>query len=179
VNHKKDKPSDCLAYSAAIFSTTQRDDDFDGLPNRVETEHGLLDAKGHPLPDFANMGANPKHKDVFIEVGSMYAHAGTAYGSPAAPFSIKKGIVQVVDNGGHNHLPTTKVIKDFGDAYKFAPVANPDGSTGIRVHIDPGPHYHAAGPAYASADVDEYLVPASEARGGEAILEKRCEEDTQ
>src|SRR5699024_8493832 len=105
-------------------------------------------------------------KDVFLEVGSLYATAGTQYGiGPGA----------VVDGVGHNHLPAPPVIKLIGDAFKNAPVVNLDGSTGIQLHVDVGPNYHALGGGYASNEANDYIIPATHARGGESILEVGCE----
>ncbi len=80
-----------------------------------------------------------------------------------------------MDADGHNHLPTPAVLKLVGDAFKSAPVSNPDGTTGIRAHFDAGPAYHSIdATAYASTDADEYLVPSILARGGESIVETAC-----
>ena len=107
------------------------------------------------------MGADPNVKDLFVEIGAMTAPAGTAYGRDAA---------RVVDDHGHNHLPTPAVLKMVGDAFR-------DGPSGIKVHFDVGANYHGVGPDYASTDADEYIVPAASARGGESILEVPCVED--
>ena len=52
-----------------------------------------------------------------------------------------------VDVTGHHHLPSPQVLKLVGDAYKNAPVLNPDGTTGIRAHFDVGSvaAYHGLG----------------------------------
>src|SRR5262249_26777137 len=52
---------------------------------------------------------------------------------------------------------------------------NPDGTFGIHAHFDVGPNYHAVDfPNYSSTDADEYLVPSSQAFGGESIAEVAC-----
>src|SRR5688572_21107346 len=146
VDHGSTSPYDCLAWAAIIFSTTVQDTDGDGLIDTLEDVSGLKDPSGAALPDFHAMGASSTRKNVFIEVGSMHASPGTTYGSENAPVSDTEA--QVEDPVGHNHLPTPPVIKMVGDAFKNAPVVNPDGSNGISLHIDAGPNYHAAGPEY-------------------------------
>src|SRR5262249_36688304 len=71
------------------------------------------------------MGANPDHKDLFIEID---ATAGATFPQAAAD----------------------RII----DAYANAPVDNPDGRPGILVHVDDGPASHLSGtsaPTFGSA----------------------------
>ncbi len=168
VDHTKTSPYDCLAWAAMIFSTTVKDTDGDGLIDKLEDISGLKDPGGAPLPDLRAMGASSRRRDLFAEVGALWAAPGTAYGSGAA---------MEVDGAGHNHLPTPEVLKMVGDAFKDAPVSNQDGSSGIKVHFDVGPAYHDVGPEYASTEADEYIIPAGLARGGEFIKEEACVED--
>jgi len=163
VDHTKASPYDCLAWAAIVFSTSVKDDDADGLPDKLEDVSGLMDPDGKALPDLHAMGASSRHKDLFVELGAMKAKPGTAYGSIDAP--LNADTVQVVDGAGHNHLPTPAVLKLVGDSFKNAPVDNPDGTKGIRAHFDAGPAYHSVDAAYASTDADEYLVPSTQARG--------------
>lgn len=95
------------------ISTNGKDTDGDGLPDVWETDgvHG-------PDGTFINlpaMGANPKHKDIFLRVD---AEAGAALSSGA-----KKILV---------------------NAFKKAPVHNPDGHDGINLHLIDGPTISAA-----------------------------------
>ncbi len=172
VDHGKTSPYDCLAWAAIVFSTSVKDDDGDGLPDKLEDVSGLMDPDGKALPDLHTMGASSRHKDLFVELGAMKAKPGTAYGSIGAP--LNADTAQIVDGAGHNHLPTPAVLKLVGDSFKNAPVTNPDGITGIRAHFDAGPAYHSVDAAYASTDADEYLVPSTQARGGESIAETAC-----
>src|SRR5258706_10216658 len=165
VRHGATVPYDCLSWAAIIFSTTVQDTDGDGLPDRLEDVSGLKHPSGELLPDLHAMGAHSRHKDLFTEIGAMWAQPGTAYGS---------GAIQEVDGAGHNHLPTPPVVKMLGDAFRNAPVTNPDGLDGITLHLDVGAGYHAAGPSYSSTEADDYLVPADLARGGESIVETAC-----
>ena len=86
-----------------------KDSDGDGIPDEWE-EHGIRDAEGHMLLNLPAMGADPHHKDVFVQLDAMH---GLAL-SPAA--------LKIVD-------------KAFNDA----PVGNPDGTRGIHLHVDEGP----------------------------------------
>lgn len=168
VDHGKSSPYDCLAWAAIIFSTTVKDTDDDGYPDLLESSvNPLKGPDGQALPDMRAMGADARHKDVFIEVGAMQADAGTTYGS---------GDNRVTDTHGHSHLPSPAVLKRVGDAFVHAPVVNPDGMPGINVHFDVGSplSYHGLGGAYASLEADSYLVPAALARGGEIIKEVAC-----
>ncbi len=141
--------SDCLSWGAIIFRTEVQDTDEDGLLDRWELEQ-LTDPNGLPLPNLAAMGANPEHKDIFVEVGYMETTGEVTYGGETEP--------------GHTHLPTAAALKMVGEAFEDAPVYNPDGTNGINVHFDVGNNYQMgeAGP---------YIIPEGLARGGEAMNE--------
>jgi hypothetical protein len=62
------------------------------------------------------MGADPDHKDVFIEIDYM----------------VESGA------GGHTHKPKADALQTVIDTFANAPVTNPDGADGIHVHIDAG-----------------------------------------
>jgi hypothetical protein len=81
----------------------------DGIPD-VWKEHGLRDAEGHMLVNLPAMGADPHHKDVFVQLDAMH---GLSL-SPKALAMVEK-------------------------AFNDAPVSNPDGTTGIHLHVDAGP----------------------------------------
>ena len=139
---------DCLSWSAIVLSTTVQDSDNDGLLDVWETHSGLTDPNGQPLPNLAAMGANPYAKDLFVEVGYM-ASPATTYGGVAKP--------------DHTHLPSQDALKMVADAFRNAPVVNPDASTGINVHFDVGINYQSP--------LESHIIPASLARGGESIDE--------
>jgi hypothetical protein len=178
VDHLKTSPYECLSWAAVVFSTSVADIDHDSLPDGLEdTPGGLADPNGEVV-DLNGMGASSGHKDIFVEMNAMRAPAGTTYGSADAPINATTS--QVTDPVGHNHMPTPEVLKLVGDAFRNAPVRNPDGSTGIVPHFDVGDPaaYHQLGAAYASTDADAYLVPAPFARGGELIQEAACDPAT-
>ena len=127
--------NDCLAMGAMIYQTQVNDGDADGLLDRWESSAvSLSDPKGVALPHFRNMGADPGVKDVFIEVGAMWAPAHTTYGSDSFP--LRQSLHSVTDEFGHNHMPTPAVLQMLGD--EFA-------SRNIRLHFDVGnpETYHA------------------------------------
>ena len=73
------------------------------------------------------MGANPMRKDLFIEVDCLVSD-GNNDGDLNDP----------VD---HSHCPREAAIRDVVQAFANAPVGNPDGTTGIQLHIDTGALY--------------------------------------
>ncbi len=64
--------------------------------------------------DLPGMGADKNHKDVFVHVDYMVA-------------------------SDHTHRPTAQAVQTLINAFNNAPVSNPDGTTGINLHIDAGP----------------------------------------
>ncbi len=143
-------PQDCLIWSAIVYRTAVNDADGDGLLDKWESSSSsLVDPLGNALPNLFAMGADKNHKDLFIEAG-YFQTAATTYGGASKP--------------AHTHAPTHAAIKKFGDMFVNAPVTNPDGSTGIRVHLDLGNSF----PAGAG---DPYLIRGAGARGGESFDE--------
>jgi Tol biopolymer transport system component len=92
------------------WQTIRPDADRDGLLDSWEIDGIDADNNGTPELDLPAMGADPNHKDIFLELDVM---AGHAFSQTA------------IDN----------VITAFANA----PVSNPDASTGINLHVDNGP----------------------------------------
>ncbi len=67
--------SDCLTGSAIIYQTAVNDTDEDGLLDAWEAPNAspLSDPNGQPLPDLYAMGARDNQKDLFAEIGYMFA----------------------------------------------------------------------------------------------------------
>jgi hypothetical protein len=111
--------ADCVETNTGIYvSATDTgtdphnpDTDGDGLLDGEEV-HGTVD--GLDLP---GMGTNPLHKDILIEYDW---------------FDDANGCAQ------HSHRPTPEVLQGVHDFYANAPIANPDGVTGINVIQDYG-----------------------------------------
>jgi hypothetical protein len=154
---------DCLTWSAIIYATEVNDDDGDGYLNRWESapwSGTLVDPNGVPLPNLVAMGTagnpvGPLHKDLFVEVGFMRTYAATSNAGAAG-----------VNYGGelkphHTHRPSVVSLTKVYQAFKTAPVTNPDLTTGINVHIDIGNEYPGV----------QGLIPAPLARGGESLDE--------
>ncbi len=87
-----------------------QDDDGDGLPNKWECQPVTF-PKG--VLDLPAMGASPRHKDIFVECDFMR-------------------------RPGKNLRPTQAALAMVGEAFANAPVTNPDGVTGIKIHVDAG-----------------------------------------
>jgi len=142
--------SDCLSWSAIIFSTTVQDTDGDGLLDIWESSAATLhDPNNKPLPNLHAMGADPNVKDVFADVGYMYALPGTSYGGVVKP--------------EHTHRPPYEALKMAGDAFKNAP-------TPINVHFDVGNAYQLN----ADGTPTDYIIRANLASGGKSISETRA-----
>ena len=86
------------------YSSGNQDSDGDKLKDAWE----LFGINGVDLPGF---GADPLHKDLFIEADYMT---------------------------GHDHLLDRTHLQDIVNVFANAPVNNPDGTTGINIHIDTG-----------------------------------------
>ncbi len=88
------------------YANGSQDSDGDKLPDGWEL-HGVNDL------DLPGYGADPLHKDLFVEADYM------------------TGI-------GHDHLLDYDHLMDIVNVFADAPVNNPDGTTGVNIHIDTG-----------------------------------------
>jgi uncharacterized delta-60 repeat protein len=88
----------------------QVDTDGDGLWDAWETDGVDVNRDGYYELELPAMGADPRHKDVFIEIDFM-----------------------------ENHPLDPTAMNDVVASFAAAPVSNPDGKTGVTVHIDNGP----------------------------------------
>jgi len=151
VNPPGNGSHDCLVWSAIVYRTQVKDYDGDGLLDKWESSLSTLyDPVGNALPNLAAMGAHADRKDIFVEIGYM-ATSATTYGGVGKP--------------AHTHAPTEAAVEKIGKMFLDAPVINPNGSRGIDLHLDLGPNYPR------TAATSPYLVPVTEARGGEAFNE--------
>jgi ELWxxDGT repeat protein len=111
-----------LGYAGSTASrpfTIIEDSDGDGLPDQWESEGVTVNGEFLDLPA---MGANPLRKDIFIEVDWM----------------LREPVCLIIYCYG-SVPPQPAALATVIAAYAAAPVANPDGSTGITLHIDAGP----------------------------------------
>ena len=95
---------------------TSPDTDGDGLSDSVEINGYDADGDGRPEVDYKKMGANPYHKDVFVEMDYMPGELASE---------------EELD----------RIVQSFADIN----ISNPDGRTGINLHLDAGA---ARGPKY-------------------------------
>ena len=96
-----------------------QDTDGDGLWD--DWEQSGIDTNGDGAVDFILPGANFQHKDIYIEID--YMDCATAGGDCAA-------------GDTHTHRPKAAAIAAVEQAFRNAPVPNPDGFAGIEPHID-------------------------------------------
>jgi hypothetical protein len=99
------------------------DSDGDSLWDDWEQFGIDTDGNGTIDLDLASLGANPRHKDIFMEIDFM--DCATAGGDCAA-----------MDN--HTHQPKAAAINAVVQSFANAPVTNPDGVTGISLHANVG-----------------------------------------
>ncbi|MFI7690035.1 hypothetical protein ACIBQ6_13240 [Nonomuraea sp. NPDC049655] len=111
-------------------STSDADTDGDGLKDDWEI-HGRDSDGDHDVDvNLPEMGADPRHKDIYLELdweqGQAPSHAGIA--------AVKKAFALAPADAGHdaNAIPT-----DGTPRGKSAP-PNPDGRPGITLHVDAG-----------------------------------------
>lgn len=104
----------------------EADTDGDGLLDRWERDGIDTDGNGSVDLDLAEMGADPNHKDMFLEVDYMYR-------------TYTECIWFVCWGANTNFSPNQAALSDVSQAFANAPIPNPDGTTGIRMHIDSGP----------------------------------------
>jgi hypothetical protein len=97
------------------------DSDGDGLWDDWETFGLDTDGDGTVDFDLPALGADPAHKDIFLEIDSM--DCAVAGGDCAA-------------GDTHSHAPKAAAIAAMVQAFAAAPVANPDGNPGVNLHVD-------------------------------------------
>ncbi len=102
------------------------DSDGDGLPDDWE-EFGLADDNGNLLVDLPALGANKFHKDIFLQIDYMdcMVEGGDCELNPSQPTT-------------HSHRPKQAAIDMVTQAFRDAPVRNPDSTTGIALHVEVG-----------------------------------------
>lgn len=100
-----------------------KDTDADGIADDWETNGVDVDDDGRIDLDLAAMGADPDHKDLFVEVDWL-----TAEGKHVGPFTF----------GGFDARPSSASVNRVVTSANNWPVPNPDGVQGIRMHLDAG-----------------------------------------
>jgi hypothetical protein len=96
-----------------------QDSDDDGLWDDWETFG--IDTNGDGTIDYTIPGADPDHKDIYIEID--YMDCNEAGGDCSA-------------GDLHSHEPKADAISEVVQAFANAPVTNPDNTTGMTLHVD-------------------------------------------
>lgn len=91
------------------------DSDSDGLPDTWESIGVDTQCRGSVDLDLSVLGADPLHKDVFVSLVYLASPSDT-----------------------YSYLPSENSRNLLRDAFDQAPVDNPDGSTGIHLHLEMG-----------------------------------------
>ena len=133
------------------------------------TRPGLFRCGEWPVASRSQIdGRQLETPDMFVEIGFMFTDA------THDPWPAASGV------GLHSHLPSAKALEMVGGRTKKAPIANPDGTTGINAHFDIGAIRPQTFPSKASCEnpatwtLGCVIVPGALAHGGEAIVEEAC-----
>jgi uncharacterized repeat protein (TIGR01451 family) len=101
-----------VCFDISVLSASG-DADEDGLLDSWEQNGFNADGDGTIDVNLPAFGANPRRKDVFVEVDCLVAT-------------------------NHSHCPRPDAISDAVQSFANAPVANLDGTTGVQLHVDVG-----------------------------------------
>ncbi|MCW1248784.1 hypothetical protein ODZ83_00975 [Acaricomes phytoseiuli] len=96
-------------FLAPAANAALTDTDGDGLPDVWETQGYDADGNGVIDVDLPAMGADPRRKDLFVEMEYM-----------------------------QGRLPSAAALDRMRKVFAPAPVSNPDGTSGITLHLDAG-----------------------------------------
>src|SRR5262249_46297678 len=113
------------------------DSDGDGIPDDWETNGINYNGTVYKIP-----GADPKHKDVYVEVDAMSQDLdGNGKLNITNEAAIKKdinldGSVSSSTQINENLRPAPGVLQAVANAFAAAPVTNPDHTSGVRLHFD-------------------------------------------
>lgn len=101
-----------------------RDSDGDGISDTWELDGADVDGDGTVDLDLPAMGADPLHKDLFVEIDWL-----TKDPRKIGPISL---------GGGFAYPPSIAATSKVVNAFNSWPVPNPDGHQGIHLHLDAG-----------------------------------------
>lgn len=104
------------ANSSSTFQLAQ-DSDGDGIPDEIELNGWDYDGDGAVDVDLPAMGADPLHKDIFVEIDYL--------SDPD-------------DSTVDTYKPKQESIDLIIESFNGAPIFNPNGETGIHLHVDYG-----------------------------------------
>ena len=106
------------------------DADADGLLDHWEKDGIDMDGDGDYELDLPTLGAKRLRADLFLEVDWLNDRTAGV----AVPYSLR---------------PAPGMTRRLAQMFANAPVANPDGTTGITLHVDAGPGYDETGDPYS------------------------------
>lgn len=122
-----------ICFDLSVISSSG-DADGDGLldsweQNGYRAQNSVLPAGGIDV-DLPALGADPLRKDIFVEVDCLVDDING------------NGVLETAD---HTHCPQQNAIGDVVRAFANAPAStlNPDGTTGVQLHVDLGSQYGA------------------------------------
>jgi hypothetical protein len=99
--------SNTYASEVECISENHNDIDGDNIPNDLELNGINVNNDSVIDLDLNNLGASPFHKDLFLEIDYM-----------------------------KDHKPYSSVIPDVVSSFANAPLCNPDGISGINLHVE-------------------------------------------
>lgn len=108
-----------------------QDSDQDTIPDFFENnafDPTLFD-DDNTLLDLTGFGAHHQRKDIFVEIDCVESDGNS------------NGVY--TDAVDHSHCPVQNAIEQVVQAFANAPVNNPDGTSGIQLHVDTGDLYGA------------------------------------
>lgn len=110
-------------FSVRNGAVTDTDTDGDGLLDTWEENGFDADGDGTIDVNLPAMGAKKDHKDIFVEVDHMVR-------PPVCVWQLCWG--------GRSFAPMVEALDDVRAAFALGDIRNPDGTTGINMHIDAG-----------------------------------------
>lgn len=130
-----------------VVRAAMLDTDGDGLMDHWETRGIDMDHDGQADLKLHRMGADPLRKDLFIEIDWLTDRTSGSY----KPWS---------------NQPAPYVTHRAARTFSEAPVLNPDGTSGVTVHIDAGPGVDATGsPFSVNMPDDPFLLDGGDLVG--------------
>lgn len=150
-------------FESEVFARpfdVEADTDGDGLLDTWETDgwvdnngNGVLDGDDFDFSDLpSDAQPDPMRKDLYVEVDWMEVDAdgdGDVDSDPDQPGDH----THAMDPGTPGSTPTGTPLDDVIDVFADAPVGNPDGTTGIDLHVDVG-QMGGGGPIPETVGVD-------------------------
>lgn len=131
--------------TAVVGLASYLDPDADGLPDHWERPGGGIDIDRDGTIDLplAEFGANPQHKDLFLEIDwvSTDNPEGASDTNENGKWDTGEPFSDINGDGKANvrtFAPQQEAIDFLVDLFAKAPLSNPDGNPGVRLHVDAG-----------------------------------------